>query len=148
MINTLGKGSCWRALLHSDTANRLWRENFLFFNKITDTLYNLPFHDFGNGKRRVRAHRNRNGGGWVANTADVAATAYIGENARVYDEAIVTGHARVFGHARVSGMARVGDQARIGGKASVSMDAHVYDDALIAGEAIMREVLSPINMHG
>ena len=40
--------------------------------------------DFGNGL--VDAHKHLNGGGWVADTAQVAETAYVGPNAQVYGE--------------------------------------------------------------
>lgn len=44
--------------------------------------------DFGDGP--VPAQRHPNGGGWVADTANVAETAYVGPNACVYEKAIVT----------------------------------------------------------
>jgi len=40
-------------------------------------------HDFGDGKGPVLAHKHPNGGGWVANTADVDDTAFVGPNACV-----------------------------------------------------------------
>ena len=44
-------------------------------------------------------HQHPNGGGWVANTATVAASAFVGRDALVY------GNARVSGDAQVSGSA-------------------------------------------
>ena len=60
-------------------------------------------HDFGCGAGDEPAHRHPNGGGWVADTAQVDATAYVGPDAQV------SGEAQVFGKAWVSGEARVGE---------------------------------------
>ena len=46
-------------------------------------------HDFGDGIGPVHAHQHANGGGWVADTANVDATAYVGPNARVCGDAWV-----------------------------------------------------------
>ena len=60
--------------------------------------------DFEDGNGPVPAHKHVNGGGWVANTADVSETAYIGPNARVFgnaqvsDDTWVSGDDRVFGN--------------------------------------------------
>jgi len=48
----------------------------------------MPKFDFGNGM--VDAHRYPNGGGWVANTAQVAETAYVGPDAEVFGNARVS----------------------------------------------------------
>ena len=48
-------------------------------------------------------HQHPNGGGWVANTATVAASAFVGRDALVYGNARVSGDAQVFGNAWVSG---------------------------------------------
>lgn len=48
--------------------------------------------DFKDGKGLVPAHRHSHGGGWVANTADVAASAYVGPDAQVYGSAEVLGN--------------------------------------------------------
>lgn len=48
--------------------------------------------DFGNGP--VPAHKHPNGGGWVADTVEVADTAFIGPKARVFDNARVLGNPR------------------------------------------------------
>ena len=63
-------------------------------------MTNTTTYDFGSGP--VAAHRHPNGGGWVADTAQVEASAYVGPDAQVY------GNARVFGNARVYGNARAG----------------------------------------
>lgn len=59
--------------------------------------------DFGDGKVPVHRHvnKNRDIGGWVADSATVESTVYIGENARVSDNARVSGNAWVYGNARV-----------------------------------------------
>ena len=71
-------------------------------------------HIFPNSATPAPAHQHPLGGGWVADTAQVAATAYVGPNALVY------GAARVYGNARVSGDAQVCDNARVSGNARVS----------------------------
>ena len=58
-------------------------------------------------------HQHKNGGGWVANTANVEATAFVGGNAWVF------GNAQVFGDARVSDNARVSGDAQVFGNAWV-----------------------------
>ena len=74
--------------------------------------------DFGLGP--VPAHRHKNGGGWVADTAHVADDAYVGPNARVF------GQAQVYGEARVSGQARVCDEAWVSGQAWVCDRAYLH----------------------
>lgn len=54
---------------------------------------NMQTFDFGFGP--VPAHRHKNGGGWVADTATVDSSAYVGFRARVYDNAWVCGDAQV-----------------------------------------------------
>jgi len=58
-------------------------------------------HDFRDGNGPVPAHRNPNGGGWVADSAHVDKSAYIGPDARVHGDAWVYDNARVCGNARV-----------------------------------------------
>ena len=84
--------------------------------------------DFGFGP--VPAHRHPNGGGWVADTAQVFDNTLVFGNTQVFD------NARVFGNAQVSGNARVFDKARVYGDAQVSGDARVAGKARIYG--IMR----------
>lgn len=54
----------------------------------------MSTHDFGYGE--VPAHKHKNGGGWVTDSAMVDDTAYIGENAVVFGKAWVCDDARVF----------------------------------------------------
>jgi len=64
-------------------------------------------HDFKDGHGKVNAHKHKNGGGWVANTAHVDETVFISKNAQVYGNARVYNNTRVFGNAWVSGDARI-----------------------------------------
>ena len=89
--------------------------------------------DFGAGP--VPAHQHANGGGWVADTAQVDAGAYVGHSAQVSGEARVFGKARVFGEAQVSGKAQVSGEARVSGKARVFGEAQVSGEARVFGEA-------------
>jgi hypothetical protein len=48
----------------------------------------MPKYDFQDGKGAVLAHQHSNGGGWVADTASVAATAKVSGYARVWREPV------------------------------------------------------------
>ncbi len=109
----------------------------------------------------VRYHHHPNGGGLVAETAQVADTVYVGPcskvcghckvsddvivfgNAWISDKAEVSGSAQIFGSARVYGNARVQDDAKIYGCARVHGDAvitgatEVFEKAEIAGNALL-----------
>ena len=85
--------------------------------------------DFGLGP--VPAHRHKNGGGWVADTAHVADDAYVGPNARVF------GQAQVYGEARVSGQAWVCDEAWVCGEAQVCGQAWVSGQAWVCDRAYL-----------
>ena len=63
-------------------------------------------HDFRDGRGPVPAHQHPNGGGWVADTARVAASAFVGPGAQVFGAAWVSGNAQVSGDARVYGDAQ------------------------------------------
>jgi len=69
--------------------------------------------------------RHPNGGGWVANSAKVAATACIGPDAMVLGGAQVRDHAIVEDFAIVSDRALVSDHARISGRAEIKGNAKV-----------------------
>jgi len=56
----------------------------------------MTTHDFQDGQGPVPAHRHRNGGGWVADTASVDETSFVGFDAQ-FDEARVFGEAQVYG---------------------------------------------------
>ena len=92
-------------------------------------------------------HRHDNGGGWVANTANVAPTAFVGVHAMVYGQAAIRDHAKVYGlaqvfahaiicdHAEVFGYAAVCDHAVVGNHAKVYGFAQVCDNAIVRGHA-------------
>ena len=72
-------------------------------------------------------HRHKNGGGWVANTANVADSAFISDDAQVYGNARVYGNAQVYGNARVYGNAWVYNPLTITGSAhSVSLVSYTH----------------------
>ena len=63
---------------------------------------------------------HENGGGWVADTAQVDASAYVGKNAMVLNQAKVLGHARIEDFAIVKDTAVVKDKAKITGGAVIN----------------------------
>lgn len=83
--------------------------------------------DFGDDNGSVPAHQHTNGGGWVADTAEVASTVYVNSEARVYGNAQVYGSAQVYGNAKVYG------NAWISGNAQVYGDVQVYGNAQVSG---------------
>ena len=90
---------------------------------------------FDFGADPVPAHRHPSGGGWVADTATVAASAYVGPGARVYGGAQVSGRAMIYGSARVFGDAWVYGGAQVSGDAWVSGGAQICGTALVSGTA-------------
>lgn len=94
-----------------DDVSRHWRE-------AAQSL----FHNFGDGKGPVRAHRHLNPlgdlGGWVANTAYVDATAYVAK------EAVVTGTAHVGKQVFMNDGAIICDEAQISGPIILGKHAH------------------------
>ncbi|WP_033577026.1 Svx/AvrXca family virulence/avirulence protein [Dickeya chrysanthemi] len=86
----------------------------------------------------ANGHRHRNGGGWVAEGAQVDDTAYVGPYAKVLGGKVL-GNARVEGHAVVIG-GTVSDNARIGGLTVVQ------GDAVIKGNAQASTTLWPLGL--
>jgi hypothetical protein len=83
-------------------------------------------------QRNAKGHRHANGGGFVADSARVAATAYVGPRAMVLDGARVEDNACIHEHAVVYGPKTViRDNAKIGGKAWVFGDITVGGNARI-----------------
>lgn len=81
--------------------------------------------------KNMKGKRHPNGGGWVADTATVAATAYVGPNTMVLDEAKVLDDAVIEDFVIVYGNAVFKDNARAYGKLAVekgvfSKDARMY----------------------
>ena len=92
-------------------------------------------HDFEDDSGPVPAHRHRNGGGWVADTAAVAGSAFVGPEAGVFDSAKVLDCASVLDSAWVCGRAEVGDNARVSGDSVVEGNARLFGDAQVADNA-------------
>jgi hypothetical protein len=101
-------------------------------------------------QRNAEGHRHANGGGFVADSARVAATAYVGPNAMVLDGARVEDNACIHQYAVVYGPKTViRGNARIGGKAWVFGDITVGGNARIL-ESVTVTTLSrsPIGRSG
>jgi hypothetical protein len=81
--------------------------------------------DLGEMDRMKEGKRHANGGGWVADSAKVAATAYVGPDAMVLGNAQVLDYAIVEDYAVVTGNAVVSDHARVSGGALVEKSAKV-----------------------
>ena len=117
----------------------------------------LPKETFDFGDGPVPAHRHKNGGGWVANTARVGNSVYIGSGARVYGEAEVVDNAQILDHARVYENAVVRentiirDNARVFGNACISGNAEVAEFAHILGQSRLSglvKICGTICFHG
>jgi hypothetical protein len=78
-----------------------------------------------------------NGGGFVANSATVAATVYVGPLARVLGSAKVSGTAQILGRATVKGNAQVSGTAVVMDTAIVTGSAVVTDSGVVSGHAYM-----------
>lgn len=74
-----------------------------------------------------------NGGGFVANTANVAATAYVGPQARVL------GNAQVLDSARLEGRAHIQDNVIVRNSAIVSSNAKLIDNVIVEHQATVRD---------
>jgi len=73
--------------------------------------------DFGQGP--VPANKHKNGGGWVAETANVDETVYVGPDAYVYGYARVHDSVKICDNARVYGNAKIYKYAKVYGQAGV-----------------------------
>ena len=113
-------------------------------------LYSDTYFSFPPGGGRIRvgdeavgvlggvpAHRHRNGGGWVANTAYVAESVFVGPDALVYGYAHVRGNVSITGKARVFEHAWVCDAVQVCGEAQICGDALVCDHATVSGSAFV-----------
>ena len=77
--------------------------------------------NFEDGKGSVPAHKHPNGGGWVANTANVEDTVYVEPNSRVCDDAMITGNVVVSGRSCVRGNVIIsGNKTRVFSKTRIS----------------------------
>jgi hypothetical protein len=90
-------------------------------------------HELGYGKPAATGggHWHSNGGGWVSNSATVAATAYVGPRAAVY------GTATVSGNARIEGLAWVNSGASVTGNVVVKDNAIVQGGAKLSGGVVI-----------
>ena len=85
----------------------------------------------------VRGHAHSNGGGFVADSANVDDSVYVAPDAQVLGFATVSGNARILGHAvvangaKVSGNAIIGDSAVVTGSATVDENARVLESAFV-----------------
>ena len=79
----------------------------------------------------VAGKAHGNGGGFVANSAQVEPSAYVGPGAMVLNSAKVLGNARVEDYAVVMGNAIIKDNARISGHALVKDNAQVYGNGKV-----------------
>ena len=100
---------------------------------MSETAEEIVTHDFHDSKGPVPARQHKNGGGWVALTADVASGVHVGPEATVYGLAIAYGEAQILDEARVHGRAVINEKAMISGK------VHVYGEARVSGKATVRD---------
>ena len=125
-------GDTWPGMAESSTDRQDQREA-KNMGELTMTTFN-----FGQGE--VPAHRHPNGGGWIANTADVDLTAYVAPTARVYDNAhIAKGLVWIGAYAAVGGNARIEDQAEVSGHAVIVGHARISDNARVNGHAVVSD---------
>lgn len=102
-------------------------------------------HDFEDGGGPVPAHHHVNGGGWVAETAEVAPTAFVGPDAavfgsaRVLDNSIVDNLAWVLGNATVAGTASIIEDAEVSGNARITGSARIEGSAWVSGDAVVED---------
>lgn len=96
----------------------------------------FDFQD-GNGPIPARRHANPDGtpGGWVADSASVAATAYVASTAMVYGNAHVMNDAKILNSAKILGNANVRDRATVANNAVVYGNATISDSAVVKGNA-------------
>ncbi len=76
-------------------------------------------------------HHHQNGGGLVAETANVAETAYVGLRCVVLD------NASVLGFSRISGISIVKDSTIISGMSMIYGDSVITDNAEVSGKALV-----------
>lgn len=99
----------------------------------------------------IPGHIHSNGGGFVADTANVDSSVYVGKNAkvlgfasvsgnaRIEDNAVVEGSAKVSGNAVIKDYAMICESGNVEGNAVVSNTAQVMGNATITGNASVSE---------
>jgi len=107
-------------------------------------------HDFGTGP--VPAHQHKNGGGWVANTTQVADSAWVGPDCAVWGTAVVGEKVLVTSKSMICGEANIKygalikqgsviyDSATIGEGAIVGGNSQVGKDTLVAPYSIVEKL--------
>lgn len=90
----------------------------------------------------VPGHAHPNGGGFVADSANVAATAYVGKEAQVLDSAQVLDNARIEDRATVGGSANVSGSAVVGGYAYVREGAKVRGNVRVRDYALIQQAVT------
>lgn len=80
------------------------------------------------GYTKGRGHAHPNGGGWVADSANVAESVYVGPNAMVLGEANLSGNVRVEDYAVVADSVTATDNVVISGHAIVDGGGMIYDN--------------------
>ena len=99
----------------------------------------MAMYDFGDGNGDVAADQHENGGGWVADTASVAATALVDESSTVYGTANVGGKTLIVNGAEVLGNVVVRDEVTISG-AKVQGSVIAYGNAQVLGRGAVLTV--------
>ena len=95
-------------------------------------------HDFRDGSGLVLSHRHENGGGIVADTAQVSADSIVGPKAEVGGNAMVINgckildHARVYGSAYVSNGVTLEDDVEVYGTAEVKYEVVLFGNARVS----------------
>lgn len=122
--------------------NNYSSEAAISFSDKTKYIYSVTLENAGIKSREINIDGvsgkiHSNGGGFVADTANVAATVYVGENAKILGYATVSGNAVIDGHAVVQGNAKVSGNAIIDGYAIVDKNAQVTDNAYVSDYAII-----------
>ena len=97
-----------------------------------------PIDVLANVKPASGGAPHSNGGGFVANSAQVDATAYVGPNAQVLGNSKVLGNARIEDHAVVDG-STVRDNAIVSGHALVKGGSIVQDNAKVRNWGRVRQ---------
>ena len=82
--------------------------------------------DFGDGNGPVPAHKHKNGGGWVANTASVEKSVFVGTNARVYGYSRLYDQVALYDHSEVCG-ANVENEVSLHDRVKIRGDDTILD---------------------
>ena len=97
-------------------------------------------------RAKFAGHVSANGGGWVANSATVAASVYVGPRVVVLGNSNISGAVSISGtawvqNAAVSGNVIIDRNARVYG-GNISQNAHITDNALIYNSTVSGSVIA------